>query len=177
MAPNDRDWQAVLGRIERVERQNRTLKLGMATILLLAGTAAVLAATQGSTVKAQKITVTDAGGTPRAVLAGRADGADFTLLTPAGTSGISLSVMGGVAALAVGDTGSGRIKIEAASDRSSLTLTTPGQSLAALDLKPGNSSLSLFNGGRQSALMALSPDGPHLLFSGGPNNAVIWQAP
>lgn len=62
------DLSLLLQRVERLERQNGTLKCwGLAGLLVLGAFAAMGAAQTTKTLTAQKLVITDAGGNPRAV--------------------------------------------------------------------------------------------------------------
>jgi hypothetical protein len=85
MQADSLETSSLAGRVERLERQNRTLRLG-GTILLLAGTAALCIGMSAPrrTLETDLLLIKDAHGTTRMILGMADDGPAITMLDAAG---------------------------------------------------------------------------------------------
>lgn len=142
MTPQTQDWQTVVGRLERVERENRRLKrVGVA---VLAGIAAVVLMGQAvpgrRDLEAQSFTLLDSTGHLQARLGMLAGGAALQLFDQNGQGRAALSVRpDGTPLLSLADgTGKGGATLAVGADReTALLLRDPdGKVRATLGLGP-----------------------------------------
>ena len=98
MSDQMRDLQAVIGRLEKVERQNRRLKYAGLAVLVLGGAAVLMgqAAPKPKSGDRQKIVLRGPGGKRQMILSATALGPSLVLRDMAGLPRAQLSVNGGV---------------------------------------------------------------------------------
>jgi hypothetical protein len=86
--------EQILRRLERVERENRYLKLvGLLLIVFLVGVAAVQSGSPNQTLTVQRIVITDANGTNRGLLSADKDGG-FLVFQNGGNGVVKLGLVG-----------------------------------------------------------------------------------
>jgi len=114
------DLDAILQRLERLERQNRRLRRGwiVVPVLLAAGLLFHSNAQQGRSIQAEEFIVIDSGNKPRAALSWRADGSvGLGLTDPSGNKVAGLDVTATGITLAMGgDQAKSRALIEVLPD-------------------------------------------------------------
>jgi hypothetical protein len=91
---SQQELEGLIGRIERLERQNRRLKLGAALVLLgvVAGVTMGQGRATSHAVESQQFVVKDTRGKARAVLGMSADGPGLNLYDPDGNARAGLAV-------------------------------------------------------------------------------------
>jgi hypothetical protein len=165
------DLDAILQRLERLERQNRRLRRGwiVVPVLLAAGLLFHSNAQQGRSIQAEEFIVIDSGNKPRAALSWRSDGSvGLGLTDPSGTKVAGLDVTATGITLAMGgDQAKSRAVVEVqANGNATITLADANKKpRCVMALAATNDAfLSLYDGQgtmRQAFLVqASAPDAP-----------------
>jgi len=162
MAPAEQDLRSIVERLQKVEKQNRTLKrFGLAFLLLIGATVTMGQARPARTLEAERFVLKDPQGHMRAALTVLGNAPLFNLYDNAGAVRAELGVgANGVPMLALFDAaGNQTVSVANGEDGPSLGLTEgSGQPLSAKELikQPG---IALRVGRDQIGLMVEDRDG------------------
>ena len=153
MTPQTSDWQALTGRVDKLEKQNRRLKQAGAVALIIA--AAVVLMGQASpprTVEANEFVLKDSSGTVRGRFSTYGQNTMLRLFDANGKSRLWLHVGG----LVLWD--------------------NEGKTRAALSMNEEETILDLVGTNGSGAHLGMDVDGPGLILSD-KDNKVLWRAP
>ena len=148
MKPEASDWQAVMGRLEKLERQNRHMKqMGVVVLILVAAVLLMGQASPPRTVEANEFILRDGNGRVRGRLAMTPDGPHFALIDMFENEVVAFNVI---------DDLETRLTLRGSVGyRSSISLSNSvrGPHLSMADV-----------GGRNRVLLSIGYEGPELAF-------------